>query len=142
MLRFDKPPDRQAFQRHVTCPLVPPPETGSPGRWTQMVTDPITCLLLPLPLSPLSCSSLCSVACWLAGCWLQGVANRLTSLLQGPSVDHPSWRGPLSTLLQNEGHLRSPKCHTGRYVPSPLARPVIRAKKPKLSLGKDSLGWS
>ena len=132
MLRLDKPPDRHVFQ-HVTCPLVPSAETGSPGGWTQLMIDLITCLLLPLPLPTLFHFSLYSVACWLAGCWLQGLGNMLTSLLQGSPMDHPSWRGPLSTLVQNEGHLRSPKCYTGKYVLSLRAWPVLWAKSQVIS---------
>lgn len=64
------------FSTHETCPLVPSPETGFPGRWTQLVIDLITCLLLPLLLVPLSYYSLCSAACWLAGCWLQGLGRQ------------------------------------------------------------------
>ena len=133
MLRLDKPPDRHAFQRHVTCRLVPSQEIGSPSRWTQLVIDLITCLSLPLLLPTLFHFSLCYVACWLVGCWLQGLGNTLISLLQGSPMDHPSWHGPLSTLVQNKGHLRSPKCYTGKYVLSLPAWPVIWAKRQVIS---------
>lgn len=143
MLRLDKPPDRWAFQRHVPCPLVPSPGTGSPDgpRWTQLVTDLITCLLLPLPLSPLSCSSLCSAACWLAGCWLQGLGNRLTCLLQGPPGDHPAWLlcsrlfYRMKDTWKVQGVTRGNMFHL-------LLPDLLWAKEPKLYLGKESLGWS
>lgn len=68
-----------------------------------------------------------------AGCkaWETG----LHPCLQGSPVEHPAWCGPLTTLPHNEGHLRSPKCHTGIYVPSPPAWPYT-SKKARVICGE------
>lgn len=110
-----------------------PRQMDTAGDWSDYM--PFTS---PPPL-PLSCYSLCSADSWLAGCWQQGLGNGLIPCLQGSPMEHPAWQGPPSTLLQNESHLISPKCHAGKYVPFPPAWPALWAKKPQLPPGKPKL---
>lgn len=132
---------QEGFLRHVTCPLVPSLETGSPGRWAQLVTDLIICLSLPYPFPHCSFTALVlqPVGWQDAGCKVQG--NRPTSLPIGLPCGTSSLVCSCSTLLQKEG-LWSSKCRTRTYVPYPSAWPVMWANKLMLYLGKDSLGWS
>lgn len=66
----------------MTCDMSPgaitrdrlPRQMDAAGDWSDYM--PFT----SLPLSPLSCYSLCSADSWLTGCWRQGLKIRLISL--------------------------------------------------------------
>lgn len=92
--------------------------------------------------SPLAIVLLQSLFCrQLAGRMLAARPKKTGCLylcLQDSPMEHPAWQGPPSTLLQREGHLISPKCHAGKYSPSPPAWPALSAKMPKYLQGSPS----